>query len=221
MGRGSSVERRFQLDQPPIDTKGIGDIPVFYLISRLRLTILLVLFLVLLLDPSFVWAQSTSAKSYSVPNHGRLELAVPKEWKDSMRQPPQELPPTITFSPGKGSDFKFLVTAIWSVISEAGFNSPQKIRELLESRGKKLLASAVEQNLVFRELRSSKNAGYTFSLTDKSAQLSDPDDYKYMTQGAIGVGDLMVMFTFLSHKKASVEEKSALEMIRNAVQKTK
>jgi hypothetical protein len=202
-----------------VDTKGLEGISIFCLRSRLRIAILLTQFLISLCSTLTVWGQSIAIRSYAVPNHGKLELAVPKDWKDSVRQPSTELPPSITFSPARGTSFKLLITPVWSVTSEAGFNSPQKIRELLESRGKRLLPSAVEKELIFQELRGAKTAGYFFSLTDRSAKPSNPDDYMYMTQGAVGLGNLMVLFTFFSNDKESPQKKAALEALKNAWQK--
>jgi len=166
-------------------------------------------------------SQTPSTRTYTTPNHGRLELVVPKAWKDSISQPPGDLPPTITFSPAQGSNFKFLVTPVWSVTSEHSFNSSEKIRALLESRGQKLLAQAVEKRVVLNELKGPTTAGYFFTLTDRSYDSTNSDDYKYATQGAIAAGNLLVTFTFLTNKKDAPELQRALEVLKSAIQKLK
>lgn len=49
----------------------------------------------LLSATSFVFAQESTMRDYEVPNHGRLELLVPKSWREEVRQPAGGLPPTI------------------------------------------------------------------------------------------------------------------------------
>ena len=49
-------------------------------------------------------------RTYDVPNHWSLELTVPEGWKESIQQPPRDLPPTVELSPATGNDFVVLIT---------------------------------------------------------------------------------------------------------------
>ena len=60
--------------------------------------------------------------------------------------------------------------------------------------------------------------GYYFSITDKAPSIK-AGEYKYMTQGGVPVGDLLVMFTIFSNERDSADVPIAREIIANAVQK--
>src|SRR5258708_1063 len=44
-------------------------------------------------------------KSFALPGDGRLELAVPSDWKESVSQPPGESSSIIQFLPAEGNGF--------------------------------------------------------------------------------------------------------------------
>jgi len=60
--------------------------------------------------------------------------------------------------------------------------------------------------------------GYYFSITDRAPSIK-AGEYKYMTQGGVPVGDLLVMFTIFYNEKDSLDVPIAHEIIANAVQK--
>jgi len=61
-------------------------------------------------------------RSFALPQHGKLIFSVPTTWKHSVRQPPGDLPPTITFFPDKGDEFNVLITPLWSPRNDAEYN---------------------------------------------------------------------------------------------------
>jgi hypothetical protein len=93
------------------------------------------------------------------------------------------------------------------------FNKPERIRAVLEDGGRNLLPGAVEKELVLRELRGRSADGFCFTLTDKAPK---PGEWKYMTQGGVGVADLFLMFTIFTNDSDSTVIQPALEMIANA-----
>jgi hypothetical protein len=103
-------------------------------------------------------------------------------------------------------------------VGEPDFNSPEKVRALVEIDGKKILPKAVETKIVLREIRGPNNTGYFFSLTDKA---SNPGEYRYMIRGAIGVGNLLLNTTILHRIKETGSVKDALSMLREAKQSVK
>ena len=157
-------------------------------------------------------AQSpASVRTYPLPGHGTLELEVARDWKDDVAGP-ADLPPTITFSPATGSAFQLLVTPLWSETSEAGFNAPARVRSFVEQQGRGVLSHAVEKQLVVNSL-AGPNPGYFYSLTDRSPA---PGEYRYMTQGAVAVDDLVVTFTFLSNRRDDDERNAVLGALAHA-----
>jgi len=159
-----------------------------------------------------------SVRKYPIPDHGILELNVLPSWKDNIHKPQKDMFPTIIFIPAKGNDFQVLITVIWSKTGEQDFNSPVKIRTLVEQDGQNILPKAVETKLVVQQMRGVNNIGYFFSLTDKAP---NPGEFRYMTRGGIAVGNLLLNATILYRVKDSESVKDALSMLREAKQNTK
>ena len=159
-----------------------------------------------------------SVRKYPIPDHGILELNVLPSWKDNIHKPQKDMFPTIIFIPAKGNDFQVLITVIWSKTGEQDFNSPVKIRTLVEQDGQNILPKAVETNLVVQQMRGVNSIGYFFSLTDKAP---NPGEFRYMTRGGIAVGNLLLNATILYRVKDSESVKDALSMLREAKQSTK
>jgi len=62
-------------------------------------------------------------------------------------------------------------------------------------------------------MRGRSGNSFCFPLTDKAPR---PGEWKYMTQGGVGVADLLLMFTIFTNVRDSNVIQSALEMIANA-----
>jgi hypothetical protein len=168
---------------------------------------------------SIVSAEGPKAfRTFSIPEHGILELNVPTSWKDNIHKPQKDMFPTIIFVPAKGNDFQVLITVIWSKTGEQDFNSPAKLRALVEQDGQRILPKAVESKLVVQQMRGVHNIGYFFSLTDKAP---NPGEFRYMTRGGIGVGNLLLNATILYRVKDSECVKDVLSVLREANQSTK
>jgi hypothetical protein len=163
-------------------------------------------------------AEHKAIKKYPIPEHGTLELKVPTSWKGEVHKPQADMPPTMIFNPAKGNDFQVLVAVLWSKTGEQGFNSQDKVRTLVEKDGQKLLPNAVETKIILQEIQGVDHTGYYFSVTDKAP---DPGEYRYMTHGAIGVGNLLLSATILHRVKESESVKDALSALREAKQTTK
>jgi hypothetical protein len=154
---------------------------------------------------------------YRVSEMHVLTLDVPYGWQDEIQRAKGDPGPTIVFKPEKMPSSAIVVTPIWSLRQEEGFNSGQRIRKILEEGGRGVLAESVEKELTFHEVKGKSGSGWYFSLTDKAPHIK-PGEYKYMTQGGIGVGHLLVMFTIFTNEKDSAHIPAALEMLAQAVQ---
>src|SRR3990172_5971530 len=103
-------------------------------------------------------AEQKTVRKYPMAEHGVLELNVPASWKDKVHKPQEKMAPTILFTPASGDDFQITVTVLWSKKGEKAFNSPDKVRALIEKDGQKLLPKAVETKIPLQEI---KGAGTT------------------------------------------------------------
>lgn len=162
-------------------------------------------------------ADNASERAYTLPGRGELTLAVPTAWRQEMRQPQGDLPPTIVFSPAKGLAFRVLVTPIWPAAdAPAGYNSSANIRALVEDSARQVAPGAVEPTVDVGPIGGV--TGYYFFATDRSLVGRTPPagEYRHLAQGMMAVGDLLCTFTILSNDPASPVTDMALQMMRTA-----
>jgi hypothetical protein len=161
-------------------------------------------------------AESVSRqRSFALPNHGELLLSVPAAWKQAVRQPPRDLPPTITFTPAKGDDFVVFVTPLWSVKNDPTFNKPENVRRLMEENLGRMLPGSVEQKASLQEFAGVYGKGYFFFLTDKAPK---PGEYPYAVRAGLGVGGLLLSATVLCRSKNSEGITSTIRALQKARQ---
>ena len=156
-------------------------------------------------------ASNTRVKQFSLPGHGHIELPVPKGWYSKIQQPPNQLPPTITFSP-KDQSFQVLLTPIWSG-QNIQLPSKTKLKEMVIGASKKIKEQSIEKKLIIKNLNGKHAKGYYYSATDKEDK---PNEYRYITQGMMLTGKLMFTFTILTHDISKKMVTPVLNMLGNA-----
>ena len=72
-----------------------------------------------------------------------------------------------------------------------------------------------ESFLPLEELSGAKGPGYYFSATDKAPK---PEEFAYLTQGMLLVGELAVTFSVLTNDGQEKVRDAALDMLKRAVQ---
>lgn len=98
-------------------------------------------------------AGETNARTYSLPDHGTLRLQVPTLWVDEVRQPPDQLPPTITFSPKDGEPFRVLITPLWAADKETTLPDGDKLRQMVQQSAQEATKQAVEKFIDVIEMK--------------------------------------------------------------------
>ncbi|MBI3714609.1 MAG: hypothetical protein HY255_01295, partial [Betaproteobacteria bacterium] len=124
----------------------------------------------------------------------------PAGWKTTPTQRPGGLPPTVQFSGTGGQRFEVLLTPLWSPQGDAKFNAPDKVRSVIAGGAAKAGAQSVEEKITVREIPGSAGKGFYFVATDKQPK---PDEFKYLTQGALPLDELMLGFTILTNEPDS------------------
>jgi hypothetical protein len=155
-----------------------------------------------------------TAGSYPLPEHGVFRMTVPQGWRDELRQPPKALPPTIVFRPASGPPFEVLVTPIWRARADAPLPTKGELQQRVEGAIEGVRSQVVEKNIRLVEFQGASGAGVYFSVTDRAPKR---DEYKYMTQGMLGVRELTVTFTILTNDGQEAVVRDALAMLRSAV----
>ena len=166
---------------------------------------------------ALVWVLTASAaepwqeRTLSIADRGTLVLSCPRAWSQQTSQSP----PTIRFSDSTGQKFVVSITALWSSTQDTSFTSSARVRALVEDTAQNLAPQVVERSIRINEIQGIAGRGYYFSVTDKDPG-PGPDEFKYLTQGALAVDDLLLTFTVLTNESDSAVVNDALQMVRSA-----
>jgi hypothetical protein len=159
-------------------------------------------------------AEKTSERRYTLPGHGGLQMKVPASWKEEVKQQSDNLPPTITLTPANGDQFKIFITPFWKESEDAPDINDYIVHRMVERAADANQPNAVEKTLKLIYLDGSSGRGYYFSATDKAPEKGG---YKFLTQGALLVDELVVSFTILTNDEKKEVESAGLEMIKSAI----
>lgn len=179
-----------------------------------RLVTAIVPLVALLAVQSPGWAQDTGARRYELPNLDTLELVVPPAWDETVDQPIDGGPPTIQFRPREGAAFEIYITPDWPDAPDETVPDAETLRETVRGAADRIRDQVVEETLEIRRLQGASGVGFYFVATDRAPQ---PEEFRYMNQGALQVGDLTVMFTILTNEGQDAVVEEAFEMLKGAV----
>jgi hypothetical protein len=112
-----------------------------------------------------------------------------------------------------GAPFKVLITAIWSGKGSSPLPTTDQLKQKVRESAEHVRPQAVEKVIDVKDLKGSAAFGYYFTATDRAPKAGD---FKYMTQGMMRVGDLMVVFTVLTNDGQSKIIDEALAMMKSA-----
>ena len=141
-------------------------------------------------------------------------MNVPAAWRDDVRSGSSALPPTIVFRPGSGERFEVLVTPFWRAQADAPLPTKDVLRQRLEQAIEGVRPRALEKEIKPVEFARAAGAGVYFSVTERAPEASE---YKFMTQGILGVRELTVAFTILTIDGQVEVVRQALAMLQSAV----
>ncbi|WP_457417571.1 hypothetical protein [Roseateles sp. P5_E7] len=146
-----------------------------------------------------------------LPERDDLILDLPDGWRGQIRRPRADLPPTVAISGPNATTLQILVTPIWPM-GDAKAPTANEIRAMVKSAADNIQPSAVETDLKLNDLGATGKVGYYFSATDRAPE---PGGFKFLTQGAAGMGELRVTFTILVNGDATEPTAQALALLRS------
>jgi hypothetical protein len=158
-------------------------------------------------------AQTPGTRRYPLAEHGAIVLAAPDGWRDEVRNPIPGLPPTIVFHSSSGPGFRLLVTPTWPANLDTPRPTAEAVRESACRAAAAVRSQAVETEIAMKEFKGPEAFGSYFTLTDRAPR---PGEYKYMTQGVMGLADLRVTFTVLTNDGGEAIVTQALDMLKGA-----
>lgn len=155
-------------------------------------------------------------EEYPIPDHGNLVMYVPDDWNATFYQPEDEAFPIIVFYPLFGPQiFQLTVAVFWEQSPLQDLTAPQNLRRFVESVGQEVLPRADQDELMLDEIAGHSGTGYLFDLTNSEAS---EDEYPYLTQGALGVGNVMVVFSLFTRDQDNDFRQLSLRMLKDARQ---
>jgi predicted Rdx family selenoprotein len=152
----------------------------------------------------------STERRFPLPGHGAVIMTVPPTWTDQVPRQSDDLATTIIFAPEIGGAFKVMVTPLWPKKKDAPLPSDGEIRANIDGSIASVRDRAAESSISVRRLKQGGIQGYYFSATDRAPK---PGEFKFMTQGTVVCGSLVVAFTVLSNDRTGKIEKDALSMI--------
>jgi hypothetical protein len=158
-------------------------------------------------------AMAASPQVFELPDHGTLTLLMPDGWAGEMTQPQSQSAPTITVGPRSGPKFVIFITAMRPTAA-GKMPDESAIRSEVAGAAKSAASQAVESALPLQEIKGVDGRGFYFTATDRAPR---PGEAKYLAQGIIPVGEIVLAFTVLTNDGQEAVVRSAFDMLRTAV----
>ena len=158
-------------------------------------------------------------KAFALPDNSKLELTIPAGWKDELKANQASkgnkgpATTTVALTPRDGSPFEVAVTPVARQKPGASTDTAIKMRHSVQQGADKVKPSAIEQYLPVEPLSGAPGPGYYFSATDREPK---PGEFKYLTQGMLLVGDVVVGFSILTNDAQEKVRDQALAMLKSA-----
>lgn len=159
-------------------------------------------------------AEAPALHRYELPNLDTLELGLPAGWVDNVDQPPGGGPPTIELGPSESAPFQVFVTPEWTDPTTSEIRETPALRDTIRDAAERIKPQAVESFIEVRQLNGANGIGFYFAATDRDPRA---DEFKYMNQGVLQVGDLTLWFTILTNDGQDTVAVEALTILQTAV----
>ena len=152
-------------------------------------------------------------KAFALPDSSKLELTIPPGWKDELKPNAGNAPPTISLTPREGAPFQVVLTPVGRQRPGTSADTAIGMRQSVQDAADKVKPSAVEPILTAEALTGAPGPGFYFSATDREPK---PGEFKYLTQGMLLVGDVIVSFAVLTNDAQEKVRDQALAMLKSA-----
>ncbi|MEQ8937563.1 MAG: hypothetical protein RLT30_02565, partial [Gammaproteobacteria bacterium] len=86
-------------------------------------------------------------------------------------------------------------------------------KAMVTEAGNNTLSYSDENQLELKEITGRAGQGYYFELTDSSA---GEDEYRYLTQGALGVGQVLLVFSLFSNDANGILSEAMFRSLQSA-----
>lgn len=156
------------------------------------------------------------SKSFTIPDHGVLTLDVPRVWNYNFTIKGNNEPPIITFynlDKDKEEIYQLNLSVLWDDGFQRNILTSEYIHSLVEKTGNQALINSDQSELILKEIIGRNGIGYWFNLSDSTA---DPGEYKFLTQGALAVGVILLIFSLFCNDDGTILQETLLKMVIGA-----
>ncbi len=180
----------------------------------MKRSVIVSLALVVLFGAGLSAAEDAGLRRFELPNRDTLELALPAGWVDNFEQPAGGGSPTIEIAVVEGGPHQVFVTPEWPDPLAKEIRELPSLRDAIRDMAERTKPQAVEAYLEVRQLDGANGTGFYFAATDGNP---GPDEFRFMNQGALQVGELTLWFTILTNEGQDTVSVEALAMLQAAV----
>lgn len=153
---------------------------------------------------------------FSIGDANAIELDIPDAWSSTPQGSDADGGIAIRIVP---SDDLPLVLFVTLLTPEEDIPDPMlSMKSIVENTAARLQEVSEEANLALQELNGPYCKGFYVSSTDRTVERPSMDDFKYIDQGLVKLGDLFMTFTVLTNMKDAPERGEALGIVRSARQ---
>jgi hypothetical protein len=152
------------------------------------------------------------AYRFTISKRNRLKLSLSANWQAGMRHDPNGMTSTIKIGPTGGERFEVLISRTPRKNGEESV-TPERLLQIVRESGQMAASQSAEQKLDVKEFGPGNWKGYYYRLTDKTPR---PNEYKYMTQGAMSEGTILFTFTFLTNSEKAIDQEQFLSLLTSA-----
>ncbi len=159
---------------------------------------------------------SVDKEYFDIPGHGELVITVPRIWNYNFTKTDENTPPLITFYVLDNKEreiFQLNMSVFWDDSFERNITSPEYIYALVKETGENTLKNSDQNQLEMIEITGTSGTGYLYDLSDSSAM---EGEYQYLTQGALAVGDVLLIFSMFSNDEDALLRDAMLHSLKSA-----
>jgi hypothetical protein len=154
-------------------------------------------------------------RGFVLEGRGTLLVSTPAAWGFRASKPGTIAPRDIQFM-DPGGEVQMLLTLFPD--AQAALNGETNPRAFVETARDAAKLQAVESDPPLVALTGASGSGFYFQVTDKNlvGKPPQPQDWKYLRQGALVVGESLLFFSLLSNAKESAVVDEALRALSEA-----
>lgn len=158
----------------------------------------------------------TAVEDYPLPGHGELRLQVPADWQVRFTYTEDaSTPPSLHVFPLAGEAFEMFITVYWHDGLDIDITSVDALHQRVRQAGNEALQGSTDKTLTIVPFEGAPQPGFLYDLEDANAA---DGEYRYLTQGAVAAGQLVLAFTILTHERPSEYREACLRFLRTARQ---